>query len=68
MCGRSPIRQAPVALSIIDLAGHQLAGNEAYAALFGYSLEEMQALEVSQLTHPDGPGPYRRLPGPPDEG
>ena len=45
--------QAPVAWSVVDLEGNQVVGNEAYAALFGYSMEELSGLHVSHLAHPD---------------
>lgn len=44
---------APVAMSIIDVHGRQVAGNAAYAALLGYSREELDALDVGKLTRPE---------------
>lgn len=45
--------QAPVAWSVLDLDGNQVSGNEEYASLFGYGIEEIGSLGVADLTHPD---------------
>ncbi|WP_243839245.1 PAS domain-containing sensor histidine kinase [Ilumatobacter fluminis] len=44
---------APVPLSIIDAYGRQVACNEAYATLFGYTVDEMLALDVGRITRPE---------------
>ncbi|MSP23342.1 MAG: PAS domain-containing protein [Dehalococcoidia bacterium] len=36
-----------------DLEGHNLASNAAAAALFGYSLTQMHALNRSMTVHPE---------------
>ena len=41
---------APVAISVIDPFGRQLASNRAYAELFGYSIDESAELDVGRLT------------------
>lgn len=45
--------RAPAAISVVTPDGHQLAGNEAYASLFGYTPAEVETLHVSQLTRPE---------------
>lgn len=50
---RAVAEQAPVAWSVLALDGHQLVGNQVYAELFGYDLEEINRLRVVDLTHPD---------------
>ena len=45
--------EAPIAYSIIDPGGRQLAGNRAYWDLFGYDPADAASLDVLQLTHPD---------------
>lgn len=50
---RAVAAQAPVAWSVIDLDGRQVVGNEVYASMFGYTIEEIASLGVPDLTHPD---------------
>lgn len=50
---RDLFERAPVAYSMIDLTGGQVAGNQRYADLFGYSLEELDRIDVASITHPD---------------
>lgn len=40
----------PVAISVIDTLGRQVACNQAYAGLFGYSLAEVAELDVGRIT------------------
>jgi PAS domain S-box-containing protein len=44
---------APVALVLVDPAGCLLAANAAFAALLGYSMEELRGRGYAELTHPD---------------
>jgi PAS domain S-box-containing protein len=45
--------RAPAAISVVSPEGRQVAGNAAYAALFGYTQAEVEQLHVSQLTRPE---------------
>jgi two-component system, cell cycle response regulator CpdR len=44
--------QAPVALSLLDLTGHQVAANDAYLALFGLESDGILDVTAVGLTHP----------------
>jgi PAS domain S-box-containing protein len=50
---REVFERAPIAISLMDPEGRQLAGNTAYATLFGYTSSEVEQLVVSQLTRPE---------------
>jgi PAS domain S-box-containing protein len=50
---RAVASQAPVAWSVVDLEGRQVVGNQVYADLFGYEIDEMRDLTVHDLTHPE---------------
>lgn len=43
---------APIAISVIDAYGRQVGCNRAYAAMFGYSVDEMLALDVGRISRP----------------
>jgi PAS domain S-box-containing protein len=45
-------REAPVAYSILDLEGRQLAGNLKFLELFGYEAS-VERITATDLTHPD---------------
>ncbi len=47
---RMVFERSPVPLSLVDVHGRQLAGNEAYARLLGYEPHELGALDVRQMT------------------
>ena len=44
---------APVAMSVVDAYGRQVACNTTYAAMFGYTLDEMLALDVGRISRPE---------------
>lgn len=53
----TPIRclafdQAPVALSLLDLDGHQVAANAAYLSMFGVDPDKLTDLTALTITHP----------------
>ena len=45
--------EAPVAISIVDPTGHQVACNREYALLLGYTLDEAESLDVAAITRAD---------------
>jgi PAS domain S-box-containing protein len=47
---RQVFEHSPVALSLIDPTGHQLAGNAAYRAHLGYERDELVDLDVERIT------------------
>lgn len=44
---------APVALSLLDLDGHQIEANSAFLELFGLASDDLAGLTALTLTHPD---------------
>ena len=44
---------APVPMSVVDSYGRQVACNEAYAAMLGYSADELLALDVGRISRPE---------------
>lgn len=50
---REAFEQAPVAMSIIDPYGRQLAGNAKYAEFLGYERIALTAIDVGRLTRPE---------------
>ncbi|MCB0966513.1 MAG: response regulator [Ilumatobacter sp.] len=47
------VRDVPVPLSVVDTLGRHVTCNSAFAALFGYTIEEVDALEVALITRPE---------------
>ena len=45
--------EAPVALSLLDVEGHQLDANPAYLQLFGLSPDRLGEVGAMEVTHPD---------------
>lgn len=44
------VDELPIAVSVLDLDGHQVACNQEYADMLGYSLDEVAALDVATIT------------------
>lgn len=44
------VARAALPVSVVDTRGRQVAGNAAYAEFLGYSLDELEHLDVNQLT------------------
>lgn len=50
---RAIFEHSTIGKSLIALDGQLLQVNQAFANMLGYSIEELQQLDFSQLTHPD---------------
>ncbi|MCC2976627.1 diguanylate cyclase [Sphingomonas sp. PL-96] len=44
---------APIGNAIVDVQGHLIRSNRAFAAMLGRTLEEMTELSITDITHPD---------------
>lgn len=50
---RATFHEAAIAMSITDLSGEWKAFNHVYRRLLGYTLDELEQLDLRRITHPD---------------